>query len=86
MTEIQVNEMDDMRQRLTVLEVEVSALKSMTKEHIDQTRSENQSLGVKLDSLLEIKNKGVGAFWLASALMGSGIIGMIVAVVQWVKT
>jgi len=81
-----VNEMDDMRQRLTVLEVEVSALKSMTKEHIDQTRSENQSLGVKLDSLLEIKNKGVGAFWLASALMGSGIIGMIVAVVQWVKT
>lgn len=81
-----MNEMDDMRQRLTVLEVEVSALKSMTKEHIDQTRSENQSLGVKLDSLLEIKNKGVGAFWLASALMGSGIIGMIVAVVQWVKT
>jgi len=32
----------------------------------------------KLDSLLTLKNKGAGAFWLASILFGTGVVGIAV--------
>lgn len=34
----------------------------------------------KLDQLLELRWKGAGAFWLASALVGTGVIGILVKV------
>lgn len=39
----------------------------------------------KLDELLTLRNKGVGAFWLASALLGSGIVGSAVLIIDWLK-
>jgi len=39
----------------------------------------------KLDQLLQLRSKGAGAFWLASALFGTGILGMLVTFVHWMK-
>lgn len=57
-------------ERLAVLETKISKL-----DEIDR----------KLDSLLELRAKGAGAFWLASALVGTGIISMFWAVIDWIK-
>jgi hypothetical protein len=36
-----------------------------------------QSIEGKLDSLLELKAKGMGAFWLISLVIGSGVLGLV---------
>lgn len=51
-------------ERIAVLELEVKNLK----DAVNTTNS-------KLDELLELKSKGMGAFWLLSILLGSGILG-----------
>lgn len=53
-------------ERIAVLELEVKSLK----EEVQATNS-------KLDELLELKSKGMGAFWLLSILAGSGVLGVI---------
>lgn len=53
-------------ERIAVLELEVKSLKE-----------EVQSTNAKLDQLLELKSKGMGAFWLLSILFGSGILGAV---------
>ena len=35
------------------------------------------NMDAKLDDLLALRNKGLGAFWVASFLTGTGIIGLI---------
>lgn len=54
------------------------------KERIAKLESSYDSLSAtvgnidtKLDDLLALRNKGVGAFWLATLLTGSGIVGFI---------
>lgn len=74
-----------MDERIAVLETKVETLAQKFDDHVTETRAENKALEAKLDSLLTIKNQGVGAFWLASALMGSGIIGLVISFVQWIK-
>lgn len=37
-------------------------------------------IDTKLDDLLALRHKGVGAFWLASSLLGTGMIGTIAAI------
>lgn len=39
-----------------------------------------QSIEGKLDSLLELKAKGMGAFWLVSLVIGSGVLGLVAIV------
>lgn len=36
-----------------------------------------EAVDSKLDELLGLKQRGIGAFWLASALAGTGIIGAL---------
>lgn len=43
----------------------------------------NQEANQKLDDLLAMRNKGIGAFWLASTLLGTGIVGFIVQLISW---
>lgn len=61
-------------ERITALEVTVA--------------SQNVKLDAmsdKLDELLTLKNRGVGAFWLASTLVGTGIIGAVLGFIDWLK-
>ena len=58
-------------ERIAVLETKVTAL---------ETRL--GSIEGKLDQLLELKSKGMGALSLVGLLLGSGIIGVILTVVN----
>lgn len=62
-------------ERIAILETKVVSLETTI-----------TSLETKIDALLSIKNKGAGAFWLASLLFGTGIVGFFSMVVDWVKT
>ena len=39
----------------------------------------------KLDELLALRSKGMGAFWLASTLLGTGLVGLIAMVSDWFR-
>lgn len=55
-------------------------------EYKDTLReSKLNDIDKKLDELLTLRQKGVGAFWLASSLLGTGIIGAIFMVVQYFR-
>lgn len=59
-------------ERLAVVETRLSALEKS-----------NESIEAKLDELIAMRNKGIGAFWLASGLMGTGIVGAVTAMWNW---
>lgn len=64
-----------MPERIAVLETKVQELTVTNKEIRD-----------KLDELLQLRSKGMGAFWLASSLLGTGIMGGILAAVDWIRS
>jgi hypothetical protein len=49
-------------------------------------RTTQSSIETKLDDLLALRNRGIGAFWLASGLLGTGIIGALGAIFGWFKS
>lgn len=51
-------------ERIAAMEVKLAVVE----EKVDR-------MDEKLDQLLELRYKGAGAFWLASAILGTGIIG-----------
>lgn len=53
-------------ERISALEVRVSEI-----------QKQQQEINNKLDELLGLRNKGVGAFWLASALLGTVIVSFL---------
>jgi hypothetical protein len=59
-------------ERITALETELSYIRN-------ELRASNQ----KLDELLALRNKGAGAFMLASALFGTSLMGVVALVVTW---
>jgi chromosome segregation ATPase len=46
-------------------------------EQVNELRDKVDSMERKLDELLALRYKGAGAFWLAAALVGTGIIGAV---------
>lgn len=52
-------------ERVSVLETEFT-----------QVKADLDEIKLKLDDLLHLKSKGMGAFWLIGILIGSGIIGL----------
>lgn len=59
-------------ERIAALEVKVSEL-------LTQQQKSNE----KLDELLAMRHKGIGAFWLASTLLGTGLVGFVVQLISW---
>jgi hypothetical protein len=66
-------------ERITALEIQVA---NLVKVHEEDSKR-RQELTNKLDDLLAMRNKGIGAFWLASTLLGTGIVGFIVQLISW---
>ena len=60
-------------ERLTRLEVEMKQVIA-NQEKFEAVCTD---ISTKLDSLSALKYKGAGAFWLASILMGTGIVGLL---------
>jgi len=55
-------------------------------EHkVEQLSQDVQKMDAKLDQLLELKAKGMGAFWFASLIVGTGVAGMFTTVLAWIK-
>jgi hypothetical protein len=61
-------------ERIAVVEHQVSKLVEDVK-----------NMDAKLDQLLELKAKGMGAFWFASLIVGTGVAGMFTTFVTWFK-
>lgn len=61
-------------ERIARLEKSVQIIEDQQKEILD-----------KLEELLTLKNKGVGAFWLASTVVGTSIVGFVYSVLSWLK-
>lgn len=72
-------------ERITALEIHLANLQASMNKHMTETESRHEDMSKKLDDLLGLRNKGVGAFWLASALAGTGIIGAILSFFDWWK-
>ena len=77
--------MNTVEERIAVLEAKVELLSVQVSTHAEETRTEYKTLESKLDDILALKNKGMGAIWLASALFGSGLIGLATVFVNWLK-
>jgi hypothetical protein len=52
---------------------------------ITQLENKVDDMNSKLDELLALRYKGVGAFWVASSLIGTGIVGFVVQVLNWLR-
>lgn len=61
-------------ERIAALETRMAAIEAT------QNRIEG-----KLDDLLAIRYKGAGAFWLASMLFGTSLIGVMTYFISWLK-
>lgn len=61
-------------ERISILELEVKML-----------RTELSLMNTKLDDLLRLRYKGMGAFWLATALVGTGILGVVTQLFGWIN-
>lgn len=62
------------QERLTALEVKFAI-------HMEK----QVEMDRKLDELLALRNKGMGVFWLASTLVGTGILGFFYTIADWFK-
>lgn len=67
------------------MEVEVRELKKAFEEHKEETRGELSKVNEKLDDLLALRNKGAGIFWVASGLLGTGIVTAFWQFINWLK-
>lgn len=79
-------------ERIARVEVEVQALKQSLEEHKAETarnflevKAQFASQNVKLDELLALRNKGAGVLWLLGGVISTGIIGVIVELMNWMK-
>jgi hypothetical protein len=52
---------------------------------VDSLVAELHKLNTVLTSLVAFKHKGIGAFWLASALVGTGIVGTVSMLLNWIR-
>lgn len=68
-------------ERLARLEVLVEGL---TRDQ-EQAARDRHETNKKLDELLALRHKGVGAFWLASSLVGTSIVGTVIMLIDWLR-
>ena len=61
-------------ERIRALELKAEELAERQREMIE-----------KLDELLALRNKGMGAFWLGTSLIGTGLIGFFWEAIKWLK-
>lgn len=65
---------DDTDVRLAVIEVQIKSL-------IEEMEKRDK----KIDELLALKNRGLGAIWLVTLIFGSSLIAGLATVISWFK-
>ena len=66
---------DSVAVRLALLEANVNSLLAVMEER-----------DKKLDELLTLKHRGMGAIWLASLLFGSSMLAALATLISWIKS
>ena len=69
-----------MPERMATVEAEVREVR----KHQASFERKQDAMDAKLDDLLALRHKGIGAFWLASMLTGTGIIGGASLLWDWI--
>lgn len=77
--------MTNQSERLAIVETEVKLIKDELHEHKLDTKHQFEIVNGKLDDLIQLKYKGMGAFWLAASIIGSGIGGLLLSVLNYFK-
>jgi hypothetical protein len=70
-------------ERIASLETQILYLKEIIKEDTEKSSRDIEEIKNSLNDLLNLKNKGIGAFWLASTIVGSGVIALLMSVAHW---
>lgn len=68
-------------ERLARLETTVSHILKNQEDYDKNWEAANK----KLDDILALRNKGIGAFWVASSLIGTGIVSFVWQLFDWIK-
>ncbi len=66
-----------------VLASEIDKTNARLSGQLSVTNANLQKTNDQLDKLLALQNKGAGAFWLASTLFGTGLVGLCMKVFNW---
>lgn len=72
-------------ERIATLEVEIREQRKSLDDFKRETNSRLDSMDGKLDELLELRNKGAGIFLVISGIIGTGVMGVVYAVIQWLR-
>jgi hypothetical protein len=72
-------------ERIAALEVHVSTINKALEEHTEKSEKHYIDTARKLDDLIGLKHRGLGAFWAASALLGTGIVTFMSQLWEWLK-
>lgn len=67
-------------ERVARMEEQIKALS----DKLETTDQKINDLTIKIDDLLALRNQGVGAFWIASTLVGTSIVGGVVAIFKYI--
>jgi hypothetical protein len=93
LSDAQVAREIEQAERLTRLETQLAQLSEEIKRYVDADLEAHAELlskvvaqSGKIDGLLELKAKGMGALWLASAVLGTGVLGIIYAVISYFRS
>lgn len=62
--------------------VRVALVESKLERLIEDLEARDQ----KLDALLELKNKGMGAIWLATIICSASMVGFVTGIISWVRS
>lgn len=64
---------------------QLAAQIAQIEERVDWLVKELSAQDKKLDQLLELKNKGLGAVWLVALIFSSGIIASLAGAFNWLR-
>lgn len=72
-------------ERIATLEVQIKNIEDQMEKIAAESERRHNEMAGKLDELLDLKQKGTGAFWLASTLFGIGIVTFFTELFEWWK-
>lgn len=59
---------------------------ALVEQRMDKLMNDMEARDKKLDALLELKNKGMGALWFASLIFGSSLLAGFTSLFAWMRT
>lgn len=58
---------------------------ALVENKMEKLSKDLESIEKKIDALLELKNKGLGAVWLVTLIFGSSLVAGMASVMNWMR-